>query len=759
MIGSIAVKIAFAGVLFSTLAYTFSFLKKNERWAVRARYAFFVAALGTFLSAALLMYFILTHQFQYTYVWSYSSISLPTHFLISTFYAGQEGSFMLWALYTLIIGLVLMQYAAKKGYEAEIMAVFSLIGTFLLLMLIIKNPFEYVWQSFPKEVEPGFVPANGRGLNPLLQNFWMVIHPPILFVGFAAMSVPFAHAVAALIKRDYRNWIQPAAPWTIFAATALGTGITLGGFWAYETLGWGGYWGWDPVENSSLIPWLVCLASVHTMMSQRKSGAFVRTNFVLSLLVFVLVLYSTFLTRSGVLADTSVHSFVEPGMWAYIVLVAVMVVFTIMGFGLFFKRMKEMPVVRVEHSLLSRDVALFLGATALIVCSVFIIGGTSSPLITGLVQGKPSAVDTSFYSKTTLPIAVILALLSGVGQLLWWRQSKKHSLEKNLLFPFVSAVLFTLGLILLGVRQLPAVTLTFAASFTLFANCSVAYTILRGNPLFGGGSIAHIGVAFALFGIVASSYYSEKETVSLERGVQTQAFNSTMKYVGYHPIDQERYAFLVEVEKKGKKFMLAPIMYYSEYSKGIMRNPDIANFWTQDFYLSPVSLETAEGSDPKSVTLIKGRPEQIGEAKVTFLGFDFSDEERGKMMEGKEFTIGAQLSVERYGKKQAVVAKMKNAGGSISYEAASVNGMSFKIVRIQPNSEDPEKSSVELAVETGGSAAPTSSVPETLVVEASVKPFINVLWIGTFTILVGFVMSIVRRGRESRVYRNKESIE
>jgi cytochrome c-type biogenesis protein CcmF len=750
VLGTVLVEIAFAAAVFSTIAYFLSFRRKEEKWAVRGRYGFYVDALGTFASAALLMYFILTHQFQYTYVWSYSSTSLATHFLISTFYAGQEGSFMLWALYTAVIGLVLMQYSAKKGYEAEIMAVFGLIEVFLLLMLIIKNPFEYVWQSFPKEVEAGFVPLNGRGLNPLLQNYWMVIHPPILFIGFAAMSVPFAHAVAALIRRDYENWIIPATPWTIFAAMALGTGITLGGFWAYETLGWGGYWGWDPVENSSLIPWLVCLASVHTMMSQRRSGSFVRTNFVLSLLVFVLVLYSTFLTRSGVLADTSVHSFVEPGMWAYTVLVAAIVVFTGVGFGLFFKRTREMPRVKSEHSIVSRELALFLGALALIACSAFVIVGTSSPLITGLLEQKPSAVDTSFYSTTTLPIAVILALLSGLGQLVWWKRAKKRSLQKNLLFPFMSAVIVTLMLVLVGLSYLPVILLSFAAAFTLFANLSVAYTILRGNPLFSGGSIAHVGLALVLLGVVATSYYSEKETVSLELGKPVQAFGYTLRYVGYHPIDQERYAFLVEADRGGSKFLLSPIMYYSDYSKGTMRNPDIANLWTKDFYLSPVSLETPEESDSKNVTLTKDMPQQIGELKVTFQGFDFSDEERGKMMEGKDFTIGANLLVEKDGKKSAVVPKMKNSNGQMTYEPALAEGVKFNIVGIQPNSEDPEKSSVEMAVETPNPDAPKENKPETLVVEASIKPYINVLWIGTFIILVGFIMTMIRRAREVR---------
>jgi len=197
--------------------------------------------------------------------------------------------------------------------------------------------------------------------------------------------------------------------------------------------------------------------------------------------------------------------------------------------------------------------------------------------------------------------------------------------------------------------------------------------------------------------------------------------------------------------------MLSPIMYYSDYSKGIMRNPDIANLWTRDFYLSPVSLDTPEGGDPKNVTLMKGKPEEIGGAKVTFQGFDFSDEERGRMMEGKEFAIGANLLIEKDGKSSSVVAKMKNSNGKITYEPASVGGLRLNIVRIQPNSEEPEKSSVEMSFETQSLSAPKRSKPETLVVEASIKPYINVLWIGTFTILVGFMMTIIRRSRETRM--------
>ncbi len=170
-------------------------------------------------------------------------------------------------------------------------------------------------------MEKGFVPLDGHGLNPLLQNFWMIIHPPMLFLGFSSLAVPFVLAVAALGQRNYKNWMNSALPWVLFSALALGAGLMLGGYWAYGVLGWGGWWGWDPVENSSLVPWIVTIILVHTMLVQIVTGKLVRTNFVLAILAYLLVVYSTFLTRSGILANSSVHSFVDPGTFAYVLLV------------------------------------------------------------------------------------------------------------------------------------------------------------------------------------------------------------------------------------------------------------------------------------------------------------------------------------------------------------------------------------------------------------------------------------------------------
>ena len=220
------------------------------------------------VASGILVWLLLTHDFSNGYVFSYSDRSLPLFFLLSSFYAGQEGSFLFWVLCASLIALLLWRLTARGGRRPEVMAVYMSIVAGLLLLVVVKSPFESLWQMFP-DAPAGMVPDDGRGLNPLLQNFWMVIHPPILFMGFAAMTVPFAFAVAGLWKREYSLLPKQALPWVLSGSAVLGLGIMLGAYWAYGVLGWGGYWGWDPVENSSLIPWLVTIALVHTLVAQQ----------------------------------------------------------------------------------------------------------------------------------------------------------------------------------------------------------------------------------------------------------------------------------------------------------------------------------------------------------------------------------------------------------------------------------------------------------------------------------------------------------
>jgi len=772
MFGAAFVLAGFLAALCAALFYFRYVYAPTERILLAARMGFILAAISQIAASNILLYLILTHQFQFTYVWSYSSAALSLPLLVSTFYAGQEGSFMLWTLYLTLMGIVLLRYTAQRGYEAQVMAVFSLILSFLFLMSVVKNPFTYIWETYPLDViQHGAVPSGtlhmiwldqakgvwaripvlGRGLNPLLQNYWMVIHPQILFLGFSSMAVPFSFAVGGLWKREYTAWCRIAVPWTVFGAMVLGSGLILGGYWAYETLGWGGFWGWDPVENSSLIPWLVSVASIHMVLVQRRSGAFVRMNFIFSMLPFMLVLYSTFLTRSGVLGDTSVHSFVDPGAWAYWLLLAFIVVFAILGFGLFFKRMKEIPKSVVQHSLISSEYVVFLGACALTSIAFLVAIGTSSPIITSMVNGKPSAMDLSYYVNTVLPLGIVVTFLSAFAQFLWKKNSKTTPIMKQMALPAVLALIPTGFVLLMGREAILLHLLVYSASFSLFSNLQVLFEIRKGNPRLGGGALAHIGLALMCIGFVTSAQYSQKKIVHLEHGKLLNILGYEMTYRGFFLRDDGKYAFTIDVEQGGRKDSAAPTMYYSEQTQSVIRNPDIINFLRRDLYIEPLMLEDTSGGAEKQMILPKDILQEFDGIQLKFTGFEFTEEQRSAMMEGKPFELYAFVSV-REGVKDSILAlKMEGRKGQsafipATYRTENQKQYEFTLTRVVPE-EDSTKSEVEITVKRFSDQAVHNS--DVLTIEATVKPYINLVWIGTVTLILGFLLTIIRRAREA----------
>ncbi|MBW1895950.1 MAG: cytochrome c biogenesis protein CcsA, partial [Deltaproteobacteria bacterium] len=417
--GEIIIWLALIGIFASSLFYLLlNFKEENERIQMAARLSFIGFAVFVTIASMLLMHYILNHDFRYSYVARYSSRTLPLEYLVSSFWAGQEGSFLLWVLLGAWLGLLLVFKA--KELEPQVMLVYNLNNIFLTILLIKQSPFEQLV----------FAPPDGNGLNMLLQDPWMVIHPPIVFVGYAAFAIPFAYGVAGLWRREYDLWVKRALPWAAFAFVSLGAGIIIGGYWSYKVLGWGGYWGWDPVENASLLPWLAGIALLHGMILQRTRKKLRKTNFFLAAVSFILVIYCTFLTRSGVLADFSVHSFVDLGITGWLVLF--MTVFLVISFGTLIARAREIPVAKKgdSWSYFSREFGL-ISAMILLCLSTVIIGlGTSAPLITRLAE-KASKVSTEFYVDTNLPIAVfVLLLISFVPLLVWGRNSFSKLLSK-----------------------------------------------------------------------------------------------------------------------------------------------------------------------------------------------------------------------------------------------------------------------------------------------------------------------------------------
>lgn len=790
MIGHVLILVAFAGMLCATFGYVYAFFNGDDKKFLKiARIGYHIGATSVILTAGYLMNMLLTHQFQYTYVWSYSALDLPSALLVSTFYVGQEGSFMLWTMYTSIIGLILMNYSRKHHYESSVMGIYSAIASFLILLAVVKNPFEYVWQTWPQTAHPGMMPNDGRGLNPLLQNFWIVIHPPILFLGFASTAVPFAHAVSGLLRKDYKNWINVAVPWTLFTSAILGFGITLGGFWAYETLGWGGFWGWDPVENSSFIPWLVAVASVHTLLVQRRTGGFLRANFIMGMLPFLLVLYSTFLTRSGVLGDTSVHSFETPGMWVYVLLVALITFFLVLGLSLYFWRVREIPRQKIHYTLASREFALFIGAASLVIIAGFTLIGTSAPLISNILQGKASAIDTSYYLKTNLPLAIVMAAMIGLGQLFWWKKSNSQTLLKTMRLPSAAATIITVIIIFAGMHDIMMVLFFLASSFAFFVNLEIAYKIAKGNPKFMGASVAHIGVSLLFIGIIASAHYDRHVTLDLPQGEPQNAFGYKLTYVGTSQIDNEKTAYNVTVANGESVFNAPLVMYASAYNGGaIMRHPYIfslvnydifshpsllafigRNMLTRDLYLSPQDIEENGNNGGIEASqygieaaLNLNEPVKLGKYTMVFKGFQVPDDQRQAMIDGKAFELASIIELTSAdGRRETVMPSNRiDPGGRNEINTTMTkSGDQFTVTDMHVDDKSkqasimigymPAKNSPDVSLLTQAQQSNLNK-KQVLVIEATIKPFINLVWGGVIIMVIGFIVTW-RRRREDLV--------
>jgi len=800
MIGNIFLTFAFLAALFSCAMY-FLTLRGYTNTLKLARISYHATAVSVIVSSAFLLYAILTHQYQYGYVYNYSGSDLPIGLLISTFYAGQEGSFLLWTFFTVIIGLILIDYTSQReDLEPRVMMVFTLALGFLLFMVspLLKSPFNYIWSQASfiemKHLSPSvlsmpflqnflmqdqntnqvFVNMNkelytalsangvavndfilqGKGLNPLLQNFWMQIHPPILFVGFAMSLVPFCFAMAAIIKNEYKEWVKQSLPWLISAATVLGLAIMLGGYWAYGVLGWGGYWGWDPVENSSLVPWLVAMAALHTMIVQKKTeerdggSRFVKTNLILSIMTYVLVLYSTFLTRSGILGDASVHSFVDPGMLVYWFLVFFLGVFTIMGIGGIIYRWKFLvKTFNFEENIWSRELALFTGSAALIASAIIILIGTSSPIF-----GK--TVETRFYDQANLPIAIIIGVLNGLSLLLKWKQTERKELISQLEIPLaVSIVLTILTAIFGGMTSVMLILFAFSAYFTLVVNVEMAYRIIKGRKIYLGGYIAHAGFAIFLLGVLATSGYSKTVQVDLTKNTQVNVLGHNLKFTGVTPFEEgKKFHFNVEVLDGNSKKVISPIMFRSDFNNSLMREPDILAGFTKDFHIAPLGYSdgTEENTQKgNQVTLEKGKSIEQNYAKITFVGFDFPDKAREAMMAGTDFQMGAKLNISIGGKEKEYEAIMKTTGGNKELIPVELKEANLSITMESMDASG--KVVLNIAELSKKDDTAKKQAQEVLSIEASVKPFISLVWIGVLLTVLGLIISAVRRSKESLV--------
>ena len=794
MIGNILIALATAASVFTIIMYYLTY-RGYENTLKYARLGYHAMAVFVIAASALLLHAILTHQYELEYVFNYSGSGLSTGLLMSTFYAGQQGSFLLWLFFTVIIGLVLQDYTSKRGdLEYRVMMIFTVSAAFLLIMInpALKSPFNYIWTeatfiqakyinssffSLPflgqfTFSDPGtneqFIKVNselvallksngisiadfilqGKGLNPLLQNFWMQIHPPILFVGFAMSTVPFSFAFAALMKNDYKDWVKQALPWLIAGMMVLGLAIMLGGYWAYGVLGWGGYWGWDPVENSSLVPWIIGVAAIHTMLVQKKTqtenhpGRFLKINLLLSIGTYLLVLYSTFLTRSGILGDASVHSFVAPGTIVFLFLLLFISTFTILGIAGIVYRWKSLEeITESNENLLSRELALFTGSVALIASALIILAGTSAPI-------WGTTVEIKFYNELNLPIAIIIGLLNGFSLIMKWKINSAVSLWKEARISFLITALISLLIVVFGgVFDIMLILLTISSVFTLVVNAEVLYRVIRGKRIKAGAYLAHIGIALFLLGVIASGGFTRDQRVTLVKGENKEVFGHNLKFTDITPFDNgKKYRFNITVDEGSS--VISPVMFVAEFNNSLMREPDILNRLTSDFYIAPVGYsEGGNTSDSgQKSTLSIGDSQNFEGKEITFRKFNFSQEAMSAMMSGADFHIGAVIDVTYMGETKEVEAIMNSSGGERSFVPVEVPEADL---RIKMTSLD-ASGKIEVVISSiNGDENTSTTSGESLTIEASIKPFIGLVWLGVLVMVAGFFISTVRRTKES----------
>lgn len=583
--------------LVASLVASFAYFKATKvivpedrrSWLKLARGAFFLEAAAVFIIFAALLHILYHHLFEYKYAWQHSSRSLELKYILSAFWEGQEGSTLLWTIWHCILGLIVIR--KDKEWEAPVMMIVSFAQFFLATMIlgvyifdvkIGSNPFILLRNSGVLDNAPvmhvGFDIANpirpdymtlikdGNDLNPLLQNYWMTIHPPVLFLGFASTLFPFAYAMAGLWTGKTKEWIHKALPWALFSVAIFGLGIMMGAKWAYESLNFGGYWAWDPVENASLVPWLILVAGVHTLLVFKHTGFSLRATFIFFGLEFLFVLYSTFLTKSGILGEASVHAFADIGMNGQLFLflmvfvwlmpfvaattsrqriiialvTAVLSVSTyflaehIPGFPLFvilsgiitfiILMNKQVPAVKKEESASSREFWMFIGALVLFLSAIVIIVQTSLPVFNKLfpkLNLAPGENAEFSYNQIQVLVAIIIGLLTAITQYFRYKSTPGTLFLKKIAVPtFISALVATFILVVVkinyekeGLGFLINIWIALVAGvYAVVANILYMFTSLKGRIKNSGGSIAHFGFGLVLVGILLSS--GKKEVLS-----------------------------------------------------------------------------------------------------------------------------------------------------------------------------------------------------------------------------------------------------
>jgi len=820
-LGFFLLVLSFSAAFMSFISYWFAEFKKTEAdkasWQRLARISFSLhgaAILGVFV---LLFIMILNHWFEYHYAWHHSSRELPLKYIISSFWEGQEGSFLLWQFWLVILGWVGMR--TLRNWESPVMGMTALTQVFLGSMVlginilghhIGSNPFvllrnELVQAPIFQRPEYLNMIADGNGLNPLLQNYWMTIHPPVLFCGFASTLFPFAFIIAALIRNDYTGWVKPALPWTLFCVAVLGTGILMGGAWAYESLSFGGFWAWDPVENMSFVPWLFIVAGLHLHLVYRYTKHGIFSTFLFYILGFVMVLYSTFLTRSGILGDTSVHAFTDLGMTGQLVIY--LFAFLIPSLFLLFFRFKKLPSPPKEEELLSREFWMFIGALILVFSAVQQIFTTSIPVWNILtfdwlhLDKLNLHIGTHVFFKDKLAepadrighynsIQIWLAILAGLGtgliQYFAYTSGRLPSTIRWAWYSFGIAFVLSIAIaygmhvdfiISTSIKSFqfkfisPYYLMLFSALYAIVANTAYLFTVVKGNAKLIGGTVSHFGFGVFLLGVLLSQYKKEAislntagvnfgkdfsskdlaENILLLRDSTYKMGDYEVTYKGFKP-EKPNSLYEVHYVKRAadgsisEEFSLFPNAQINP-KMGMLANPDTKHYLTKDIFTHVSSVPDNTKLKDKTTQYEVGIRDTFYTKKhyVVFRGINTKPVVPGGYdMKGK-VAVSAILDIRSM------------TGDSFTAEPIYVINLTDNSVSTAEYQNEQQAMNINIGKINPESKKFTFVVTEKelasdfVIMKAIIFPYIKLVWLGGIITFLGVFLSMYRRYTENKV--------
>ena len=800
-IGKFLLLLSFFMALFSGIVYSISTRLKLQdeisRFQKAGKVGFLFHAGSMIMACIVLGIMIFNHYFEYAYVWKYSSVLMPLRYTIACFWAGQEGSFLLWGFWQAIIGIVVLISVRNK--EPRVIAIIAFAQAALLTALLGidfgfyklgSSPFMLL-RELPENLSnvffknPGYLTniQDGIGLNPLLENFWMISHPPILFLGYASALIPFAFALSSLWKGEYTTWLKNGMNWTIWSVFTLAFGIIIGGAWAYKSLTFGGFWAWDPVENASLVPLLLLIAGLHFLIIAHKRNHTFGLAYGFILISYIMVWYATYLTRSGVLGQTSVHAFGDNGMSVHLLVLTLL--FLLSGIFMFIKRYKYFPTKEGTDSIWTKDFFMLIGSLILALSAFQITMTTSIPIWNKLfgLHIAPPLDPVKFYNNWQIPYTIIVLLIVAGLQYLNYQKHKLKSIFKQLIVALCISVVLTILILLYSDYTQPLIIILFFAvvlSVTTSVTSLINYKERMATP---GSIVTHIGFAVFVLGVLLA-FSNSRVITNVSQGLTMGKSSPQMegsvvlfrdkpvKLTEYSVVYSKRTAkgpetlyqidFYRDGDSKNKLFTLFPTIKQNE-KMGAVFNPSTRNFIEKDVYTYISHAEllgadseangntgTADKADSSSGTMNPMNfnlisKQNIGIKQKLIIGsytitldsiwLDIKDKSY------KDVDILARMNVvDTSSISHKTVCVFKKRGDQYFNQDGFIKPLGLAL-RFEMTSDKPNN--IEFGIYKQKS--------DFIVLKAIIFPWMNILWLGALIMLSGLILSLYKRLSPLRV--------